>query len=42
VLKNDEVPEHPGGVGFGLLMALHQVLNDGSVKDALIADPLFG
>ena len=42
LLEHNEVPEHPGGVGFGLPMALHQVLNDGNVKDALIADPLFG
>ena len=41
-LEHDEVPKHPGGIGFGLLMALHQVLYDGNVKDALIADPLFG
>jgi hypothetical protein len=41
-LEHDEVPEHPGGVGFRLPVTAHQVLNDGSVKDALIADPLFG
>lgn len=41
-LEHDEVPEHPRGVGFCLLMISHQVLNDGTVKDALIADPLFG
>jgi hypothetical protein len=42
VLKNDEVPEHPGGVGFCLPVTSHQVLNDGNVKDALVADPFFG
>jgi hypothetical protein len=42
VLKNDEVPEHPGCIGFGFSVALHQVLNDGNVKDALIANSLFG
>ena len=42
LLKHDEVPEHPGSVGFRLPMAAHQVLNNGNVKDALVADPLFG
>jgi len=38
VLKNDEVPEHPGGVGSALPMTEDKIINDVEIKETLVTE----